>query len=135
MKASKEDIKNSIEGYFLLNEAAKETAERWLAIFGGRNEWLTSIEIDCEFEEDIDSSSIEINTEASHCSCCGNDYDSHSIPLSYIWDTEWETREREKIEREKQLKAEIDAKRKAAEEERRKKKRYEDFQKMKKEFE
>lgn len=139
---TKQEIAAAIRGYSLIDEAAKETAERWLKIFGNPKEYITSIEVDCwdvdweDYEDGFDGSgSIDISTEASYCGCCSPDYDSHSIPLSYIWDPDWEQREKDKIAERKRIEDERKAAKKAEEDKKRAEKRYADFLKMKEEYE
>ena len=33
---------------------------------------------------------IEISIETSYCGCCGNDHDTEYMPISYLWDEEWQ---------------------------------------------
>jgi hypothetical protein len=140
---TKAEIAAAIKGYDLVHKAAEETAERWLKIFGNSREYITNMEVDCwdvdweqyDGDEFTGGGSIDISTEANYCSCCSPDYDSHTIPLSYIWDEEWEDREREKIAEAKRLEEERKAAKKAEDAKKREEKRYADFLKMKEEYE
>jgi len=132
---TKAEIAAAIQGYTLIDEAATETAERWLSIFGGGREHITNMEVDCWDADAIDSGTIDISTETYYCSCCGPDYDSHSLPLSYIWDEEWEDREKEKIAERKRLEEERKAAKKVEDDKKREEKRYANFLEMKEEYE
>ena len=33
---------------------------------------------------------IEISIETSYCGCCGPDHDTEYMPISYLWDEEWQ---------------------------------------------
>ena len=132
---AKKEFMEAAEGYALIDREARETAERYLKVFGSDREHITSFECDCYDITYIDHATIDFSTEASYCSCCGPDYESYSIPISYVWDTEWYEREKEKKAEQKRKEDERKAAKKAEEEKKREEKRYQSFLEMKKEYE
>lgn len=132
---TQKEIAAAIRGYNLIEEAATETAERWLKIFGAGRESISNMEVDCWEDNGIENGTIDISTETYYCGCCGPDHDSHSLPLSYIWDKDWEKREKEKIAEKKRKETERKAKEKIAADKKRADKRYADYLKMKEEYE
>ncbi len=39
---------------------------------------------------EFNSGTIGITIETYHCGCCGPDTDYESMPIEYLWDTEWQ---------------------------------------------
>ncbi len=132
---TKKEFEAAVEGYALIDREAKATAERWLTVFGYGGEWITSIECDCFDLADVEHGTIDISTEESYCSCCSNDYNSHSIPVSYIWDPDWEDRDVKRRAEEKRLEDERKAAKKIEDAKKREEKRYAKFLEMKEEYE
>ena len=133
---TKKEFQAALSGYTLIDKEVKDAAERYMNKFGGNKESITSINEDCYYDDELDGfETIEISTEAYYCGCCGPDYESYSIPLSYIWDKNWEEKETERRAEAKRKKEEAIAQKKAEEDKKREEKRYADFLKMKDEYE
>lgn len=143
MNITKENFEQYIEGYVKIHDAVEQLADDFVKNFGdsGR-EYVSSFEIDY----DGFFGNIQLDTEASYCSCCGPDYNSYNIPLAYVFDKDWIKTEKasraakaKKLNEERAAKAVIRKKEKAVRDAEKKKKleaeRYQEFLKMKKEYE
>lgn len=139
---TKENFEQHIEGYVKIHDAVEQLANDFVNNFGSSREYVSSFEI----EYDGFFGTILIDTEASNCGCCGPDYGSYSIPLAYIFDSDWvktetdkRAEQKRKLKEEQAAKAAIQKKEKAIQDAERKKKleaeRYQDFLKMKEEYE
>lgn len=139
---TKENFEQHIAGYVKIHDAVEQLADDFVKNFGSSREYVSSFEV----EYDGFFGTIQINTEASHCGCCGPDYESYSIPLAYIFDSDWVKTEKNKraerirkLEEERAAKAIIQKKEKAIKDAEKKKQleaeRYQEFLKMKKEYE
>jgi len=139
---TKENFEQHIEGYVKIHDAVEQLADDFVKNFGSSREYVSSFEV----EYDGFFGTIQINTEASHCGCCGPDYESYNIPLAYIFDSDWVKTEKDKraermrkLEEERAAKAVIRKKEKVIKDAEKKKQleaeRYQEFLKMKKEYE
>ncbi len=116
---------SQFERRLVIYEAFKEEVEQLLDCFPGIGD-IT--------EWEIYGDMIHVSSEHYHCSCCGPDYDSHDVPVSYLWTENWREIEEERraAEERKQAgikKAKETKAKKAAEEARRKQ-----YDKLKEEF-
>lgn len=133
---TKKELQAALSGYSLIDKEVKEAAERYINKFGGHREHISSINEDCWYDDELNGhETIDIETEAYYCGCCGPDYEHYSIPLSYIWDKNWEEKETARREEAKRKKEEAFAQKKAEEDKEREEKRYANFLKMKEEYE
>lgn len=129
-----------IETYARVHSAVEDLADLYISHFGtGGREYVSSFEVDLD-------GSIHIGAEESHCGCCGPDYNSYNIPLSYLTDSDWvNTEKKSRAEEARIKKAERAVKaaerknekiiRDAAKKKRLEAERYQEFLKMKKEYE
>jgi len=129
-----------IETYARVHSAVEDLAEKYVSQFGtGGREYVSDFEVDTD-------GSIQIGTEESHCGCCGPDYNSYNIPLSYLTDNDWVNTEKNsraekkrKLEKDRAAKAAVRKKEKAIKDAAKKKRleaeRYQEFLDMKKEYE
>lgn len=132
--------KQDIETYALVHSAVEDLVEKYVSQFGtGGREYVSDFEVDTD-------GSIQIGTEESYCGCCGPDYNSYNIPLAYLLDDDWvNTEKKRRAEKAKVEKAERAVKaserknekiiRDAAKKKRLEAERYQEFLKMKKEYE
>lgn len=139
----KENFEQYMEGYVKIHDAAEQLAESYVSNFGsGGREYVSGFEI----EYDGFFGTLQIESEESHCGCCGPDYNSYNIPLAYIFDENWiETEKNSRAEKKKKLNAERAAKavirkkekaiKDAAKKKRLEAERYQEFLDMKKEYE
>jgi hypothetical protein len=65
-------------------EHANDIAEKYLMALGHTRSYLTNI------DWDGDGTNIHINFEASYCSCCSPDQETEYMPISYLWDDDWQ---------------------------------------------
>jgi hypothetical protein len=129
-----------IETYARVHSAVEDLADLYISHFGtGGREYVSSFEVDLD-------GSIHIGAEESHCGCCGPDYNSYNIPLSYLTDDDWvntekksRAKKKQKLEKDRAAKAVIRKKEKAIKDAAKKKRleaeRYQEFLEMKKEYE
>jgi hypothetical protein len=82
---TEQQIRNQLEVYLDLHNTIKEIAHEYFEIKNGRKlDDLFSIDI-------LDNDVIEIEGSIdSHCSCCGDESQYFSFPLSYLWNPNWQ---------------------------------------------
>lgn len=141
---SKAEFEAAVSGYSLIDKKVNELVEEYISKFCDYKEHLENLEFD-PYDYDnkadndgdpwLDNNTISFTTYAYYCGCCGPDYEYYAIPLSYLWDDDWQEQERATREAKKLAEEERKAKEKAEAEKERERKRYEQFLKMKEEFE
>lgn len=124
---TKEWFDQAVDHYKEMNRALEEFTDVYVGHFGGDREHVTHFEV-C-------GDTINFETESYHCSCCGPDYHSFNIPVSYLWDEKWHDKEDEK--RKAELKEQL--RKRAVKEKEEKQKastwRKAQYEKLKEEFE
>jgi len=91
MDAYVEENLKLIESYKILHDRMEAIAEDYIRINNGR-------EIDTIDSVTIDGEYIEVEgRNYSHCGCCGDDYESYEIPISYLWNPDWREDLREEL--------------------------------------
>lgn len=113
--------------YQEFHQALEDLCDLYIANFGHDKEYVTEFTL----EDDM----IHISTEISHCSCCSPDYDSHAIPVSYLWDSNWVEKEKEKIKVRERIEQEMKAANKLERERKAEEARRAQYEKLKEEFE
>jgi hypothetical protein len=123
-----------ITAYNDLLEKCREFVEtEYLPEYSGfKRAYIEDIWID---EEDGSFGTIHVDICGTHCGCCYDDYDSITIPLSYMWDgNNWRKIEEEKQQFRKQQAEYEREQRRKAEEKRLKEQRYLTYLRLKEEF-
>lgn len=122
----------AIGGYIFLEKAAEKLAKDYRDKFvGGKYASLEDVDI----EGDEITGEIQLSFDVMYCGCCSGDYESYTLPISYLWDDDW--KEKETVKRDV-IKAETEkrrAKEKAEEAKKREKARYQSYLAMKEEYE
>ncbi len=122
----------AIGGYKFLENAAKKLAKDYRDEFvGGKYATLNDIDI----EADEITGDIELSFEVMYCGCCPGDYESYTLPISYLWDDNWREREKEKRAEALRQREERKAKEKAKQDKEWEEQRYQNYLKMKEEYE
>lgn len=122
----------AIGGYTFLEKASKELAKDYKDKFvGGKYATLKDLDFDC----DEIVGDLEMCFEVNYCGCCPGDYETYTVPISYLWDDDWAGREKEKRAEEQRKREERKAEEKAKEDKEREEQRYQNYLKMKEEYE
>ena len=94
------------------------------------DEWVEDVDID--YTDDT----MEISTTVSSgCGCCSNDAGYHTVPLSYMWETDWQKPYRAQLEQDKKEEAEHAELRRKEQAIKDKERRHQRYLELKKEFE
>lgn len=129
---TKEEYVAAIGGYSFIEKAVQELAETYRKKFvGGRYATLTDTDIDCD---SIDGE-IELEFEVNYCGCCPGDYETYTVPVEYLWDDSWITKEEQRRDEECRIAEEKKALAKAQKEKERAEQRYEEYLRLKEEYE
>ena len=116
MEQLEKETRELMKSYSILYERMKDIADQYIRIRRGKElDDIESIVLEDEF--------IEVSgTEWSSCNCCSDEYYSYSIPVSYLWDVDWDEKLRKQMLEENlaavKAKQERDAKAKKEQEER-----------------
>jgi len=122
----------AIGGYSFLEKAAKKLAEDYRDKFvGGKYASLEDIDI----EGDEITGEIQLSFEVMYCGCCPGEYESYTLPISYLWDDDWVGREKEKRAEALRQREKRKAEEKAKQDKEREERRYQGYLKMKEEYE
>lgn len=129
---TKEEYMAAVGGYGFLLTAAKKLAEDYQNEFvGAKWSYLEDIDIDC----DEITGDIDLTYSVSYCGCCPDGCETYTIPIDYLWDDDWVSREKERREQRRKIREAEEAKKREAEAEKLKERRYQQYLNMKKEFE
>ena len=133
---TKAEILAAAQGTDLIEREAEETAQRWLDKFSKGWETITRVEIDCWDIDFNDPDAIfEFETECGSSGYYNHDHNYYSIPVSYIWDPEWEQAEYDRRAEEEKVKLKKAATKLEEEMLVREAKRYQLYLEMKEEYE
>ena len=129
---TKEEFDAAIGGYEFLQKVAEEFAEKYEEVFvGGKFSYLRELDISA----DEITGDIEMMFEVNYCGCCQGDWETYTVPVDYLWDENWIEREKEARAHQQKIREQEEAKRKEAEAVKLKERRYQQYLKMREEFE
>ncbi len=133
---TKAEIIAATKGYDLIQSEAEETAQRWLDKFSRGWETISCMELDIwDIDFDDPEAVFEFETECGSSGYYDHDHNYYSIPVSYIWDPEWEQAEYDRRAEEEKLKQKKAATKLEQDRLVKEAKRYQSYLEMKEEYE
>lgn len=93
---NEEQFEANLDTYIEMQKMIGDLANLYIDNFGCGRDNITEIRFGYDATTgDTNTNVIEVATEHYHCSCCGPEYDTHYIPIYYLWDQDWLKREEE----------------------------------------